>query len=129
MGHRFRGYRAEYGVGIVLVPDQPHDDNHDHVLHFSGWSETASCRMPVDGSGGSAAIPVRMDGEPEPDLVVPVLPCHSRVAERVLHRNLSDVAACALLDAIGAVLRYGFAVHSHVGYVYWRRVAGAVRMG
>ena len=51
--------------------------------------------MPVDGSGGSAAIPVRMDGEPEPDLVVPVLPRHSRVAERVLHRNLSDAAARA----------------------------------
>ena len=85
--------------------------------------------MPVDGSGGSAAIPVRMDGEPEPDLVIPVLPRHSRIAERVLHRNLSDAAARALLATVGAVLRYGFAVHSYAGHVYRRRIAGAVRVG
>ena len=54
---------------------------------------------------------------------------HSRVAERVLHRNLSDAAARALLATVGAVLRCGFAVHSYVGYVYRRRVASAVRMG
>lgn len=79
--------------------------------------------------GGSAPIPVRMDGEPEPDLVIPVLPCHSRIAERVLHRNLSDVAARTLLATVGAVLRYGFAVHSYAGHVYRRRIAGAVRVG
>ena len=92
-------------------------------------SETASCRMPVDGSGGSAAIPVRMDGEPEPDLVVPVLPRHSRVAERVLHRNLSDAAARALLATCWRCSAVWFRSYSYVGYVYRRRVASAVRMG
>ena len=83
----------------------------------------------MDGSGGSAPIPVRVDGEPEPDLVIPVLPRHSRIAERVLHWNLSDAAARALLATVGAVLRYGFAVHSYAGHVYRRRIAGAVRVG
>ena len=98
-------------------------------LHFGGRPEAAPRGLPVDGSLRAAPVPVRLDRQPDADLIVPVLTCHPRRAQRVLHLDLPDGVARAVLDAVGVVLRRRIAVHPDARHVHRRRVAGAVRLG
>ena len=88
LGHRFRRHGPEHGIRPVLLPAEPHDHRDDHVLHLRSRPETASRRLPVDGAGRTAPLPVRLDRQPGADLIRPVFPRDSRIAQRHLHRHL-----------------------------------------
>ena len=129
MGHRFRRHRHEYGGWPVLLPAEPHDRGNDHVLHLRRRPKAAPLLLPVAGPQHAASIPAGVDRGPRPDFVLPVLPFDSGVDQRHLHCHLLRDSACALLAAVGPVLRRGIPVHPHGRHLYRRRAAGAVRLG